>query len=76
MTTSVQLTDQELAELQELTKQNDPAQAIRAAVHNFVRHARRMQLKQMSGVVRIQDTWQALEAAEMEAQLKNGVGPD
>lgn len=68
MTTTVHLTDEQLAELQQLTNQTDPAEAIRAAMHDFVRYARRMQLKQMSGKVWIQDNWQALEAAEMEAQ--------
>jgi phage terminase Nu1 subunit (DNA packaging protein) len=77
VTTTVHLTDEELADLQQLTNQIDPAEAIRTAMHDFVRYARRIQLKQLSGRVRIQDNWQALEAAELEAQRDaNGPGAD
>ena len=68
MSTVVHLTDQELAELRELTKISDPAEAVRAAMLDYVRYARRMQLKQLSGQIRIQDNWQELEATEMESQ--------
>ena len=68
MSTTIQLTDEELADLQELTRQSDPAAAIRAAMRDYVRYARRMQLKQLTGRVRIQDNWQELENAEMETQ--------
>ncbi len=53
MSTMIQLTDEELADLQELTKQTDPATAVRVAMQDYVRYARRMQLKQLSGRVRI-----------------------
>jgi hypothetical protein len=77
MSTSIQLTDQELADLKELTKQDDPSAAIRAAMHDYVRYARRMQLKQLSGRIHIQDNWQELEAAEMEPERDiNGPGTD
>jgi hypothetical protein len=65
----VQLTDKELAELKELTKQADPSAAVLTAMHDYLRYARRMQLKQLSGRVRIQDNWQELEAAEMESEV-------
>ena len=68
MTTTVHLSDEELADLKELTKLTDPAEAVRAAMHDYVRYARRMRLKQLSGQVRIQDNWRDLEATEMEAQ--------
>ena len=67
MTATVHLTDDELADLRELTKQDDPVAAVRTAVHDYVRYARRMQLKQLSGRVEIQDNWQELETAEMES---------
>lgn len=77
MTTTVHLTEEELDDLKELTKQDDPAAAVRAAMHDYVRYARRMQLKRLSGRVRIQDNWQELEAAEMESQRDtNGPGAD
>ena len=77
MSTTVHLTDEEVADLTELTKLTDPAAAVRAAMHDYVRHARRMQLKQLSGRVRIQDNWQELEATEMESQSDaDGTGAD
>lgn len=77
MTTTVQLTEEELADLKELTKQSDPAAAVQAAMHDYVRYARRRQLKQLTGRVRIQDNWQELEAAEMDSQSDaNGPDPD
>ena len=69
VTTTLHLTDEELADLQQLTNQTDPAEAVRAAMHDFVRYVRRIQLKTLSGQVRIQDNWQAMEAAEMESQF-------
>ncbi|NLS97314.1 MAG: hypothetical protein GXX96_34685 [Planctomycetaceae bacterium] len=79
MPTTVHLTDEELADLQELTKQSDPAEALRVAMHDYVRYARRMQLKQLSGQIRIQDNWQDLERAETESQrdvAADGTGAD
>jgi hypothetical protein len=76
VTTTIYLTDEELADLKQLTNQSDPAEAVRAAMHDFVRYARRMQLKQLSGRVRIQDNWQALEAVEMESQRDDGPSAD
>jgi hypothetical protein len=68
MATTVHLTDDELADLKELTNETDPAAAVRAAMQDYVRYARRMQLKQLSGRVKMQNSWQHLEALEMESQ--------
>ena len=77
MTTTVHLSDEELADLKELTKQSDPASAVRVAMHDYLRYARRMQLKELSGRVHIQDNWRDLEAAEMESPRDaNGTGAD
>ena len=77
MTTTIHLSEEELADLKELTKQTDPEAAIRAAMQDYVRYARRMQLKQLFGHVQIQDNWQELEAAEMESQRDtHGPGAD
>ena len=76
MTTIVQLTDEELADLKELTNQSDPAAAVRTAMQDYVRYARRLQLKRLSGRVRIQENWHKLEAAEMDSKSDtDGVGP-
>jgi hypothetical protein len=68
MPTRVELTDQELAELKELTKQSEAGAAVRTAMREYVRYVRRVRLKKLSGKVRMQDNWRALEQAE----LKNG----
>lgn len=47
----IDLTERELAELKELTKETDASAAIRFAMREYVRYARRMQLKAMSGQV-------------------------
>ena len=65
MSTHVDLSEQELAELKQFTKQSDPAAAIRAAMVEYLRLARRMELKAASGRVRMKDSWQSLEAAEL-----------
>ena len=68
MPTVVDLTDEELSELKQLTKQKEPEAAVRAAMREYIRYVRRMRLKKLSGNVRMQGNWQALEAVE----LKNG----
>ena len=66
MPTIVDLTDQELAELKDLTKQKEPAAAVRTAMREYVRYVRRLRLKKLSGKVRMQDSWRALEQAELK----------
>ncbi len=67
MVTTLELTDSEISDLRELTKQQDTAGALRTALHEFVRYARRMQLKELSGQVTMDDNWRELEAAELNA---------
>ncbi|MCG8585476.1 MAG: hypothetical protein MI757_12260 [Pirellulales bacterium] len=66
MVTNIELSDQELADLKELTNQQDAAEAIRAAMLDYLRYARRMQLKELSGRVQLTDNWQKLEQAELD----------
>lgn len=70
LVTKIQLSEQELADLKELTKQTDPEAALRSAMQDYLRYARRLQLKQLSGQVQMQDNWQELEDAELEARRK------
>ncbi|MCR9293267.1 MAG: hypothetical protein NXI32_11145 [bacterium] len=67
MVTTIQLSEQELSDLKALTKQTDPEAAVRAAMQDYLRYARRLQLKQLSGQVQMQDNWQEMENAELEA---------
>jgi hypothetical protein len=65
MTTLVELTDQELADLKYFTQLEDETAAVRQAMTEYLRFARRMRLKTMSGQVAMEDNWQTLEAAEL-----------
>ena len=77
MSTVVDLSEQDLAELKALTKQTDAAAAVRAAMSDFLRYVRRMRLKELSGQVEMQDNWAELEEAEMNAaDEQSGAGSD
>ena len=77
MSTVVDLSEQDLAELKALTKQTDAAAAVRAAMSDFLRYVRRMRLKELSGQVEMQDNWAELEEAEMKAaDEQSGTGSD
>ena len=65
MVTSIELSEQELAELRDLTEQSDSLEAIRVAMRDYIRYARRMRLKQLSGQVEMIDNWGQLEEFEV-----------
>ncbi len=67
MTATINLNDEELKDLRDLTHIDDAAGAIRSALDEYRRYARRMRLKELSGQVAIDDNWRALEAAETDA---------
>jgi hypothetical protein len=68
MTTSIDLTDQEMAELMSLTNQTDAAAAVRCATLEYLRFARRKRLKDLSGQVQMDDNWREFEDVEIEEQ--------
>ncbi len=68
MPTVVDLTEQELADLKALTRQVDDVAAVRSAMTEYMRFARRMQLKALSGQVQMEENWPALEASELGAE--------
>ncbi len=65
MSISVELSNEELADLQNLTQQSDGAEAIRQAVREYVRMIRLRELIAVSGQIEFDDNWQELEAAEL-----------
>jgi metal-responsive CopG/Arc/MetJ family transcriptional regulator len=65
MVTSIELSEQELAELRDLTEQSDSMEAVRVAMRDYIRYARRMRLKQLSGQVEMTDNWRQLEESEV-----------
>ena len=77
MVTNIELTDEELADLKELTNRQDASEAVRAAMLDFLRYARRMRLKDISGRVEMADNWQELERAELDDHSRtDGSGTD
>ncbi len=64
MTTTIDLSDQELAELKTLTNQPDAAAAVRCATTEYLRFARRQRLKALSGRVQMEENWALFEEAE------------
>jgi hypothetical protein len=68
VTTSIELTEAELVELKHATRQTEASAVIRAAMQEYLRHVRRMQLKSLSGKVEMDDNWRDLEAAELRDQ--------
>ena len=65
MTVVVDLSQAELAELKSFTKQAADEEAVRSAMMEYLRFARRVQLKELSGQVEIEDNWKSLEQAEV-----------
>lgn len=75
MPTTIDLTEQELAELKASTRQTEDTAAIRSAITEFLRLARRLKLKELSGQVQMEDNWQSLEQTERdEHHGGSGVG--
>ena len=67
MTATVQLSDEELKDLRELTNVENAEGAVRVALDEYRRYARRMRLKEMSGQVAMEDNWRVMEDAETDA---------
>ena len=63
MTTIIDLTDQELAELKTLTNQADAVAAVRCATTEYLRFARRERLQELSVRVEMEENWTVLEDA-------------
>ncbi len=67
MPITVELSEREMAELKELTQQQDPSAAVRLAAVEYVRYLKRMRLKEASGQVEMEDNWRSLENAELRS---------
>lgn len=69
MSVTLDLTQEEMAQLREVTKKPDDAQAIALASRDFLRRSRLQELKQASGRVDFVNNWRQLEAAELGQPL-------
>ncbi|MEX2141187.1 MAG: hypothetical protein WD894_18120 [Pirellulales bacterium] len=72
MAVLVDLTPEEIQELKALTKETVEEAAVRSAMTEYLRFARRMQLKELSGKVEMDENWRSLE--ELELRDGNGDG--
>jgi hypothetical protein len=68
MTTMLDLTEKELSELKDLTKEKDASAALRLALVEYIRYAKRMRLKELSGQVEMDDNWRNIEQRELDSQ--------
>ena len=65
MTAAIELSAEEFSELKRLTNEDDASAALRIATGEFIRHAKRMRLKALSGQVEMEENWQELEKVEL-----------
>ena len=68
MTTTVEVSTDQLAEVQAASREPDPQAAVRIAMEEYVNNVRRLQLQQLSGRVQMDDNWRQLEAREIAVQ--------
>lgn len=65
MSITVTLTNDELAQIKVLTKQESDADAVGQAAREFLRLSRLRELKAVSGKVEFDENWPQLEAMEL-----------
>ena len=65
MSITVQLTNDELAQIRSITKLDDDGEAVGRAAKEFIRLYRLRELKQASGKVEFEENWQTLESLEL-----------
>lgn len=74
MSIAVELTELELNEIKRATNQQDDVLAIQTAMAEFLRHQRRMRVKDLTGKVEMVDNWQELEATELSSSHGQAIG--
>jgi len=62
---TVELSNDEIAQMSRLTNQPDSAQAVAQAAREYLRIRRLRELSAMSGRVEYEDNWEQLEALEL-----------
>ena len=72
MSVILDLTQEEIAQIKDITKQADDAQAVSVAAREFLRRTRLQELKQTSGNVDFVNNWHLLEAAELGQPFPTG----
>jgi hypothetical protein len=72
MTATVELTAEEVRDLCDLTRMDNAEGAVRSALDEYRRYARRMRLKVLSGQVTMDGNWPDLERVETEGSHYHG----
>ena len=65
MSVTLDLTQEEITQLKDITKEPNDARAVALAAREFLRRSRLQELKQASGRVDFVNNWRQLEAAEL-----------
>lgn len=65
MSIAVELSEQELTEIKQATNLQDEVLAVKSAMSEYLRHLRRLKIKNLSGKVEMMENWQELEANEL-----------
>ncbi|MGA3172133.1 MAG: hypothetical protein ABSE62_14090 [Chthoniobacteraceae bacterium] len=68
MTATVQLTDEEIKDLCDLTRVDNAEGAVRSALDEYRRYARRMRLKEISGQLAMGENGRNIEAESSEGE--------
>jgi hypothetical protein len=68
MTATINLSEEEIQDLRDLTKVTDLPGALHYALDEYRRYARRMRLKELSGQIAMDDNWRSLETAETDGR--------
>ncbi|MGD9854671.1 MAG: hypothetical protein AB7U20_06935 [Planctomycetaceae bacterium] len=66
MTTTVNLSEQEAADLRDYTEQDDLSSAASSAIREYLRYVKRMKLISLSNEIEMEDNWQELERRELD----------
>ena len=69
MSVTLDLTEEEIAQLKDFTKELNDAQTVALAAREFFRRSRLQELKQASGRVDFVNNWRQLEAVELGQPL-------
>lgn len=66
MRTTITLDDQLANQLMQITGEHNPVAAIRLALQDYLRLARKQQVLALRGQVQVDDNWQALRALDSQ----------
>ena len=72
MRTTLTINDNQVKDLMQITGQSSAITAIRQALDDYLRQARKKKVLALRGQVQIADNWRELRALEVDRDLVNG----